>query len=117
MVGGNTGEQRPAGVYGVDPDGREHQVHLYQAGPYTLSAGPYTLSDVVDLFDLGRLEERGSETVLVLRAEEVGTLKPGFPRWLPAVADDGGTKGVPARIRPQIGTADGAPPTIGLIWR
>ena len=35
----------------------------------------YTLSDVVDLFDLGRLEERGRETVLVLRAGEVGTLK------------------------------------------
>ncbi len=33
MVNGSTGEQRPAGVYGVDPDGREHQVHLYQGGP------------------------------------------------------------------------------------
>ncbi len=30
---------------------------------------------MVDLFDLGRLEERGPETVLVPRAEEVGTLK------------------------------------------
>ncbi len=68
MVGGNIEGQRPPGVYGVDPDGREHQVHLYQGGPYTLS-------DVVDLFDLGRLEERGPETVLVLRAGEVGTLK------------------------------------------
>ena len=27
-------------------------------------------------------------------------VQPGFPRWLPAVADDGSTKGVPARIRP-----------------
>ncbi len=68
MVNGSTGEQRPAGVYGVDPDGPEHRVHLYQGGPYALS-------DVVELFDLGRLEERGPETVLVPRAEEVGTLK------------------------------------------
>ncbi len=28
------------------------------------------------------------------------SFKPGFPRWLPPVADDGSTKGVPARIRP-----------------
>ncbi len=26
--------------------------------------------------------------------------EPGFPRWLPPVADDGSTKGVPARMRP-----------------
>ena len=26
--------------------------------------------------------------------------KPGFPIWLPPVADDGSTEGVPARIRP-----------------
>ena len=55
---------------GVDRDGREQQVHPYQGGPYTLS-------DVAQLFDLGRLEEsrRGHETVLVLTAEEVRTLR------------------------------------------
>ena len=70
MVNGSTGEQRPAGVCGVDPDGREQQVHPYQGGPYTLS-------DVVDLFDLGGLEEsgRGNETILVLTAKEASTLK------------------------------------------
>ncbi len=68
MVGGNTGEQRRPGVYGVGPDGREQQVHPYQGGSYTLS-------DVVQLFDLGRLEERGPEAVLVLKAEEVRRLK------------------------------------------
>ncbi len=68
MVGGNTEGRRPPGVYGVGLDGREFQVHLYQGGLYTLS-------DVVNLFDLGRLEERGPEAVLVLRAEEVRRLK------------------------------------------
>ncbi len=72
VMNGTTGEQRSPGVYGVDRDGREQQVHPYQGGPYTLS-------DVVHLFDLGRLEEsrRGNETetVLVLTAEEVRTLK------------------------------------------
>ena len=65
-----SGEQRSPGVYGVDPDGREQQVHPYQGGPYMLS-------DVVHLFDLGRLEESGggNETVLVLTAEEASTLK------------------------------------------
>ncbi len=69
-MNGITGEQRSPGVYGVDPDGREQQVHPYQGGPYTLS-------DVVHLFDLGRLEESGggNETVLVLTAEEARTLK------------------------------------------
>ncbi len=45
-------------------------MHPYQGGPYTLS-------DVVHLFDLGRLEEsgRGKETVLVLTAKEASTLK------------------------------------------
>ncbi len=67
---GITGEQRSPGVYGVDRDGREQQVHPYQGGPYTLS-------DVVQLFDVGRLEENGggNETVLVLTAGEVGMLK------------------------------------------
>ena len=65
-----SGEQRSPGVYGVDRDGREQQVHPYQGGPYTLS-------DVVQLFDLGRLDENGggNETVLVLTAGEMGTLK------------------------------------------
>ncbi len=69
-MNGITGEQRSPGVYGVDPDGREQQVHPYQGGPYTLS-------DVVHLFDLGRLEGsgRGNETVLVLTAKEASTLK------------------------------------------
>ncbi len=57
-MNGTTGEQRSPGVYDVDRDGREQQVHPYQGGPYTLS-------DVVHLFDLGRLGEsgRGNETV------------------------------------------------------
>ena len=69
-MNGITGEQRSPGVYGVDRDGRAQQVHPYQGGPYTLS-------DVVDLFDLGRIEESGggNGTVLVLTAEEVRTLK------------------------------------------
>jgi hypothetical protein len=69
-MNGTTGEQRRPGVYGVDRDGREQRVHPYQGGRYTLS-------DVVDLFDLGRLEESagGNETVLVLTAEEVRTLR------------------------------------------
>ena len=71
-MNGTTGEQRRPGVYGVDRDGREQQVHPYQGGPYTLS-------DVVHLFDLGRLAESGggteTETVLVLTAEEVRTLR------------------------------------------
>jgi hypothetical protein len=69
-MNGTTGEQRRPGVYGVDRDGREQQVHPYQGGPYTLS-------DVVHLFDLGRLEESGggNETVLVLTAKEASTLR------------------------------------------
>ncbi len=69
-MNGTTEGQRPPGVYGVDRDGREQQVHPYQGGPYTLS-------DVVHLFDLGRVEEsgRGNETVLVLTAEQVRTLR------------------------------------------
>ncbi len=35
-MNGTTGEQRRPGVYGVDGDGREQQVHPYQGGPYTL---------------------------------------------------------------------------------
>lgn len=69
-MNGTSGEQRRPGVYGVDGDGREQQVHLYQGGPYTLS-------DVVHQFDLGRVEESGGgdETVLVLTAGEVSTLR------------------------------------------
>ena len=37
-MNGTTGEQRSPGVYGVDPDGREQQVHPYQGGPYPLSS-------------------------------------------------------------------------------
>lgn len=69
-MNGTTGEQRRPGVYGVGRDGREQQVHPYEGGPYTLS-------DVVHLFDLGRLDEsgRGNETVLVLTAGEIRTLR------------------------------------------
>ena len=69
-MNGTTGDQRRPGVYGVDGDGRAQQVHPYQGGSYTLS-------DVVHLFDLGRLDESGggNETALVLTAVEVRTLK------------------------------------------
>ncbi len=55
VMNGTTGEQRSPGVYGGDRDGREQQVHPYQGGPYTLS-------DVIHLFDLGRLGRAGAGT-------------------------------------------------------
>ena len=58
------------GVYAPDARGREALVHLYQGGDYELA-------DVVEFFQLGRLEEadREDETTLVLTPEELRTLK------------------------------------------
>ncbi len=58
------------GVYALDARGRETQVHLYQGGDYGLA-------DIVEFFQLGRLQEadREGETVLVLTAKELRTLK------------------------------------------
>ncbi len=58
------------GVYAVDAQGRDILVHLYQGGDYDLA-------DIVEFFQLGRLQEpaREDETVLVLTAEEMRTLK------------------------------------------
>ena len=58
------------GVYAVDPHGREILVHLYQGGDYELA-------DIVEFFQLGRLQEsaREDETVLVLTAKQMHTLK------------------------------------------
>ena len=58
------------GVYALDAQGREALVHLYQGGDYGLA-------DIVEFFQLGRLHEpdREDETVLVLTAKEIPTLK------------------------------------------
>ncbi len=58
------------GVYAVDAQGHEILVHLYQGGDYELA-------DIVEFFQLGRLQEsaREDETVLVLTAKEMRTLK------------------------------------------
>ncbi len=58
------------GVHALDAQGRETLVHLYQGGDYGLA-------DVVEFFQLGRLEkaDREGETVLVLTPEEMRTLK------------------------------------------
>ncbi len=58
------------GVYALDARGREALVHLYQGGNYELA-------DIVEFFQLGRLQEsaREDETVLVLMAKEMRTLK------------------------------------------
>ena len=58
------------GVYALDAQGREALVHLYQGGDYELA-------DIVEFFRLGRLQEadREDETVLVLTAKEIRTLK------------------------------------------
>lgn len=58
------------GVYALDAHGRETLVHLYQGGDYELG-------DIVEFFQLGRLEEADGEdeTVLVLTAKELRTLK------------------------------------------
>ncbi len=66
-----------------------------------------------------RLEfwSRQSGISIFIHTGLLGRYYRGFPRGLPPVAADGGTKGVPARIRPQIGTVDRAPPFTGLIGR
>ncbi len=58
------------GVYALDARGRETLVHLYQGGDYGLA-------DIVEFFQLGRPQEadREGETVLVLTAKELRTLK------------------------------------------
>ncbi len=58
------------GVYAVDAQGGEILVHRYQGGDYELA-------DIVEFFQLGWLQEsaREDETVLVLTAEEMRTLK------------------------------------------
>ena len=57
------------GVYALDGRGRETLVHLYQGGDYELA-------DIVEFFQLGRLEEADGEdeTVQVLTAKELLTL-------------------------------------------
>jgi len=64
-------EVRPQpGVYGLDAEGRAVPVHVYQGGPYRLS-------DVVEIFDLGRVEGSADtgQAVLVLNARELRSLK------------------------------------------
>ncbi len=39
--------------------------------------------------------------LLVLGALSENPFQPGFPKWLARVANDGSTKGVPARVRPK----------------
>ena len=58
------------GVYARDAKGRETLVHLYQGGDYGLA-------DIVEFFQLGRLQEadREGETGLGLTAKELRTLK------------------------------------------
>ncbi len=58
------------GVYALDAHGRETLVHLYQGGDYELG-------DIVEFFQLGRLEEAHceGETVVVLTAKELHNLK------------------------------------------
>ncbi len=58
------------GVYARDGDGKQRLVHLYQEGDYRLA-------DIVEFFQLGKLEEadgaNGAE--LVLTGKELQTLK------------------------------------------
>ncbi len=58
------------GVYARGGDGKQRLVHLYQGGDYRLA-------DIVELFQLGKLEEAGgaNEAVLVLTGKELRTLK------------------------------------------
>ncbi len=64
------GASQTPGVHALDAQGRETLVHLYQGGDYGLA-------DIVEFFQLGRIEEadRGDETALVLTREELRTLK------------------------------------------
>ncbi len=58
------------GVYARDGDGEQRLVHLYQAGDYQLA-------EIVEFFQLGKLEESGAanEAVLVMTGKELQTLK------------------------------------------
>ena len=58
------------GVYARGGDGKQRLVHLYQGGDYRLA-------DIVEFFQLGKLEEAGGadEAVLVLTGKELQTLK------------------------------------------
>ncbi|MGQ0663345.1 MAG: hypothetical protein ACT4P2_07110 [Pseudomonadota bacterium] len=58
------------GVYAAGPDGEPVLVHHYQGGDYALE-------DVVEFFELGRLEPSaaGEGSVLVLTAKEMRQLK------------------------------------------
>ena len=58
------------GVYARDADGKQRLVHLYQAGDYELA-------EIVEFFQLGKMEEAGdaNEAVLVLTEKELQTLK------------------------------------------
>ena len=58
------------GVYARGGDGKQRLVHLYQGGDCRLA-------DIVEFFQLGKLEEAGGadEAVLVLTGKELQTLK------------------------------------------
>ena len=58
------------GVYGIDPEGNSQPIHLYQEGDYALE-------DIVEYFQIGRLEPdaRSGATVLVLTGREMRELK------------------------------------------
>ncbi len=58
------------GVYARGGNGKQRLVHLYQEGDYRLA-------DIVEFFQLGKMEETGeaNEAVLVLTGKELKTLK------------------------------------------
>ncbi len=60
----------PPGVYGTDADGRTVLVHSYQGGNYRLS-------EIIDIFQLGRLQPVAGQDrpALVLNRTELRTLK------------------------------------------
>jgi hypothetical protein len=60
----------PPGVYGTDADGRTVLVHSYQGGNYRLS-------EIIDIFQLGRLQPVAGQDrpALVLNRAELRTLK------------------------------------------
>ncbi len=60
----------PPGVYGTDADGRTVLVHSYQGGNYRLS-------EIIDIFQLGRLQPVAGQDhpALVLNRRELRNLK------------------------------------------
>ena len=58
------------GVYARGGDGKQRLVHLYQEGDYRLA-------DIVEFFQLGKLEEAGGakKAMVVLTGKELQTLK------------------------------------------